>query len=540
MPGHRRFSSPDLLAWTSELYLPLLAAAAYFAAAEAAFLIGTLSDRIFAPFWPPNVVLLCVLLLAPASRWWLYFVTIFIVHALAEARVGMPVSQMLIALATNWSVAVIGAGLLRAVIPTRPWLGSLRNAALFVLIAAGIAPAIAAFGGAFVQIAGGQPIEEYWEHWGHWYTANALACLTLGPLVLSWFGEADHDWLLKPARWSLEAIIVALLLILGCMFVFNALKAAPSAFLPALLYLPLPLILWMAFRFGVRGASIAILTVTVVLVSQTLRGPSPFAMADIETNVLALQLFLTGLSIPVLLLGAAVDETAATQAATRRLAGSLLRAHDEERRRIARGLHESTAQDLVAATMLASQMQKESPDKADLLAKHSELLQRSISNLRGMSYLLHPPLLDEAGLPLALRSYITEFSQRSGIRIDADLHDDIGRLPADVELALFRVTQEALSNVRRHTESPSARILLSREIDAGEDSIVLTIQNAEESTPRLATLASRLLRRDHLDPLRGTGLASIRERLHQIGGKLELRSAGGLTHVRAIVPSALN
>jgi signal transduction histidine kinase len=363
--------------------------------------------------------------------------------------------------------------------------------------------------------------------------------LTLGPLVLSWFGEPDHDWLLKPARWSLEAIIIALLLILSCMIVFNAVKAAPSAFLPALLYLPLPLILWMTFRFGVRGASTAILIVTVVLVSQTLRGSSPFAMADIETNVLALQLFLTGLSVPVLLLGAAVDEANTSQAATRRLAGTILKAHDEERRRIARGLHESTAQDLVAATLLASQLQKESPEKTDLLPKLSELLQRSIANLRGMSYLLHPPLLDEAGLPLALRAYIVEFSQRSGIRVDADLHDDIGRLPSDVELVLFRVMQEALNNIRRHTESPSARILLSREDDAGENSVVLTIQNADDSTPRLAGLASRLLRRDHLDPLRGTGLATIRERLHQIGGKLELRSAGGLTFVRAIVPSAL-
>ena len=141
----RRPGQIILLRYVSALYKPALAAVTYYAAAKLAFLIGTLSDRIFAPFWPPNVVLLCVLLLAPARRWPVYFGAIFIAHAAAEAAIGMPGAQMLLAFATNCSVAFIGAAMLR-ITTAPPWLGSARSAALYILITAGIAPAVAAFG----------------------------------------------------------------------------------------------------------------------------------------------------------------------------------------------------------------------------------------------------------------------------------------------------------------------------------------------------------------------------------------------------------
>lgn len=538
-PNDRRLLKLDLPRWTSELYFPVLAAVAYYAAAVSAFLIGTLSDRIFAPFWPPNVVLLCALLLSLYSRWLLYLAVIFVGHAIAEAGIGMPFWQMLLAYATNCSVAIIGAVLLRVFVANPPWLGSLRDAILFVLVTAGIAPAIAAFGGAFVPIAGGGSIDQYWAYWGHWYVANALASLTLGPIVLSWFGERDHDWLLQPARWSWEAIASAAALVVSCALAVNLASFVQASFFPALLFMPLPVVLWMTFRFGVRGASAAILAVTVVLVSHTLQGSSPLAANDTETNVLALQLLLTGLSIPILLLGAAVDQAAAIQAATRWLAGSILKAQDQERREVARELHDNTGQNLVAATLLVSKLQNAPAASSEACTRLTELLQQSIANLRSMSYVLHPPLLDEAGLPLALRSYIGGFCARSGIRVDIELQDDIERLPPDIELVLFRVIEEALSNISRHTDSRNARILLSREVEAGRTSVVLTIENGHRHATGFPAVMSRLMRRGRLDPLQGVGLASVRERLHQVGGVLELHSAAGLTFVRAIVPLAL-
>src|SRR5262245_31659535 len=105
----RPLAHANALGLARSLQWPLLGAAAYYGAAESAFLIGTLSDRIFAPFWPPNVVLLCTLLLVPAARWWLYLTVIFIAHVVAETRIGMGVPQLLFAFLTNLMVATINA-----------------------------------------------------------------------------------------------------------------------------------------------------------------------------------------------------------------------------------------------------------------------------------------------------------------------------------------------------------------------------------------------------------------------------------------------
>src|SRR5689334_2523043 len=105
-----------------------VAAVAYYLAAEAAFFVGTLSDKIFAPFWPPNIVLLCALLLSPYRRWWLFVLAVFPAHALAEIRVGMGATQLLVAFATNCAMAMANAAALRWVIGGPPWFGSLRNA----------------------------------------------------------------------------------------------------------------------------------------------------------------------------------------------------------------------------------------------------------------------------------------------------------------------------------------------------------------------------------------------------------------------------
>jgi signal transduction histidine kinase len=406
------------------------------------------------------------------------------------------------------------------------------------LVAAGVSPAIVAFAGAFVPILGGGDSARYWAFWAHWYVANALAFLTLGPIFLTWFGAADSRLALRLDWRSAEAVAVGLALFAACVATFSSLTAAHIAFFPALLYLPLPLVLWMTFRFGAKGASAAILIVTVVLVSHALRGPRPFNGDDVENNVLALQLFLTGLSVPIILLGAVIDQLRSMEATARRLTGSVLKAQDEERRRIARELHDSTGQNLVAATLLLGKLQRKSPQTQDTdVSELGDLLQRSIADLRTMSYLLHPPLLDEAGLPLALQSYVNGFSRRSGINVEVELHEDIDRLPGDVELVLFRVMQEALTNISRHTDSQTARIQLRREKDARENSIVLTIQNDNGNGAGLSE-NSRLTPRPKLDPLRGVGLASMRERLHQVGGRLEFLSVGPTTLVRAVVPLA--
>jgi integral membrane sensor domain MASE1 len=188
---------------------PLIAAVAYYCGALAAFAIGTLSDRIFAPFWPPNVILFCALLLVPYRHWWVYIAAVFPAHVVAELHVGMPAGQMLVAFATNCMVALLNAFAVRRFLGGPPWLGNLRKASHYIVATAVVCPAVSALGGAFVPILGGGSVENYWIHWAQWYVANALPSLTIGPMFLTWYGEG-LGWLKSvPRRRQIEAVLLA-------------------------------------------------------------------------------------------------------------------------------------------------------------------------------------------------------------------------------------------------------------------------------------------------------------------------------------------
>ena len=516
---------------------PLLVALAYFLGAEAAFFIGTLSDKIFALFWPPNVVLFCALLIVPPRQWWLYIAAVFPAHVIADLGVGMPVPQLLVAFATNCMVALLNAYGVHRAVSGPPWFGTFRNASLYIVITAGISPAVSALGGAFVPILGGGSLQDYWIFWSHWYFANALPSLTLGPVFLIWLADGARwsRWIVS--RRQIEPAVLAVALAGICIIAAEvAGKLAASSFVSAVLFALLPLVLWAAVRYGEKGASGAILIVTVVLTWRTLRVPSLFPGEEPERSVLALQLFLMGLSIPVLLLGALIDELRRAERTTRQLAASLLGAQDQERRRIARDLHDSTGQNLIAGTLIAGRMQDMLPPAAaPLMRQLEDVLQQSIREVRTVSYLLHPPLLDEAGLGLALRCYVEGYVERSGIAVDLDVAQDFGRLPPDTELVLFRLVQEALTNVSRHSDSRTACIRLTRECTASGADIELTIEDAGRGMPQ-SGMRSLIGSRRAPSLKQGVGLVSMRERLDQIGGRLEIESVVGYTSVKAIIP----
>src|SRR5215813_10658341 len=530
---------PSLLSRARRLKVPLqgplLVALAYLLGAEVAFYIGTLSDQIFALFWPPNVVLFCALMIAPQREWWLYIVAAFLAHVVAELGVGMPALQLLVAFATNCMVALLNAYAVRRFVGDPPWFGNFRRASIYIVITAGIAPAVSALGGAFVPILGGGALEDYWIFWSHWYLANALPNLTLGPVFLIWFSDGARWTRWKPSRRHIERAVLAVALVCVCIVAVAAGRLTTASFLPAILFLPLPLVLWAAVRFGEKGASGAILIVAIILTWATLRGRGLFPGEDPEHSVLALQLFLTGLSIPVLMLGALIDELRSAERTTRGLAASLVRAQDQERRRIARDLHDSTGQHLIAATLIASRIEKTLPAAAQpALRQLEDMLQQSIREVRTFSYLLHPPLLDEAGLGLALRHYIEGFLERSSIAVELDISPSVERLAPDTELVLFRVVQEALTNISRHSKSPTAQIRLMRERATNGDAVVLTIEDAGKGMPGIRGVHQLVGQKDA--PMRGVGLASMRERLQQIGGRLEIDSVVGRTTVKAVVP----
>jgi signal transduction histidine kinase len=293
-----------------------IVAIAYYLGAEIAFLIGTLSDRIFAPFWPPNIVLFCALLVTPPRQWWIYIAAALPAHTLAELGVGMPMPQLVVAFATNCLIAIANAFAVRRLMVEPPWFGTIRKTIIYVLITAFLSPAFCALGGAFVQILGGGSIDDYGLFWARWYASNALGSLTLGPIAMICI-ESTTRPRLAPAGRAVEAAIVAAFLIAACIVAFEDLPSIASGYLPLLLYLPLPIIVWAAVRFGAKGASGAIFVISVVLIWRTLNGPSLFDIGSPEANVFGMQLFLIGLSPPILLLGSAIEETRRAERTTR-------------------------------------------------------------------------------------------------------------------------------------------------------------------------------------------------------------------------------
>jgi PAS domain S-box-containing protein len=760
---------------------PLLVGVAYYCGAEAAFAIGTLT-QMFAPFWPPNVVLLCALLLAPQRRWWAYVLAAFAAHLAAERGVAMPVPQLLMAFACNVAVALLSAVLLRRALTGPPWLGDLRKASLYLLITVMLSPGLVAFAGGAEPTFGDGDASNYWTFWWRWYLSNALGSLTLTPVALTWLTESTHSLRIAPRRRRIEAAALALGLTAACTIAFGAPTELADRFLPALLYVPVPLLLWAAVRFGGKGASGAILLVTVLSLWQAMQGHGPFAATAPRQSVLALQLFLAVIAAPVILLAAIVEELrrtnnrlaavldgisdcyytvgrdwrftvvnpkaaawlggrspeamvgrnfqqtltdaapgvplvrramdegtavhgeiasatqqgkwidlhvypsadgvsvffrditkrkaaeaslreseerframaetvpgilfassaqggcdylsprfheytgltaeaasglgwaealhpddkkrilAARQLAApsgesfaeecriraadgtyrwfvarwrpihdavgrthrwfgaitdidelkrgaeelRTLTGQLLAAQDGERRRIARDLHDSTAQNLAAVSLNISQALRLAPDivvpATIALQESCQLIEQSQREIRTLTYLLHPPMLDEAGLPSALGWYVEGFSKRSGIAVSLAIAPELTerRLLTEVETALFRVVQEGLSNVRRHSGSSTARIHLALEQAPPSGESVVTLEIADAGRGMSKDAGDRIFAGsksgDGARTALGVGVASMRERVRQLGGRLEIQSNGHGMSVRAIVP----
>src|SRR5262249_15104195 len=155
--------------WLASIGMPLLVGVAYYLGAQFAFLIGPLSDQVFALFWPPNVILFCALLMRPRREWPASIAAAFVAHVAAEVGVGMPLPQLLVAFITNCLVALLNAYWVRRLLDPPPWLGTFKRMGLYILITAGISPALAALGGAFVPILGGGSIQDYWLVWSFWY-----------------------------------------------------------------------------------------------------------------------------------------------------------------------------------------------------------------------------------------------------------------------------------------------------------------------------------------------------------------------------------
>lgn len=240
----------------------------------------------------------------------------------------------------------------------------------------------------------------------------------------------------------------------------------------------------------------------------TLRNPAgdPIGWMEINTNI--------------------TDRKRAENAA-RSLSGRILTLQDDERRRIARGLHDSLGQYLAALKMQLGLLAMSEGDQRSLIEEASGIVDRCITETRTVSHLLHPPLLDEAGFGSAARWFVEGFAQRSGIAVDLSLPPDLGRLHSDVEITLFRALQEALTNVHRHAASSKADIRLT----LAPRQIQLQIQDYGRG------MSPEILRQlNEGGGKTGVGVAGMRERVRELGGYMTIQSGETGTLVSIVLP----
>jgi PAS domain S-box-containing protein len=213
----------------------------------------------------------------------------------------------------------------------------------------------------------------------------------------------------------------------------------------------------------------------------------------------------------------------------RELTGRLMQIQDEERRRIARELHDSTGQKLAVAKLHLDTMARspETKTHASKMKESSQLIDEAFRDVRTISHLLHPPLLDETGLASAARWLVDGFSERAKIQVEFKISGNLARMPQPVELALFRILQESLSNIHRHSGAKKARILLAQT----PQSVTLEIHDDGKGLPK-NLLSGSSVRMNRV----GVGILGMNERLSQLGGSLEISAEKSGTTVRATIP----
>jgi two-component system sensor histidine kinase UhpB len=298
---------------------------------------------------------------------------------------------------------------------------------------------------------------------------------------------------------------------------------------PAVLYAPLPLLLWAAFRFGPGGAGAAVLVVATVASWDTLHGHGPFTVRSPSEDVVALQLFLLASATPLLFLSAVIRErnraTHAVQrnemalrrsyARVRELAGKLIAGQELERARIARDMHDDFNQQLAAVSIGISALRQRvagNPELAGELQSLQNLTVGLTDQVRHFSHDLHPRMLDHVGLAAALRTHCAQFSDQHHLRVHLAADEDLGTLPLDIAICVYRIVQEGLRNVLKHAGVGDAHVIVGRMADKLE----VRIEDGGSGFDADAS-ANR----------EGLGLLSIEERARLVGGSFTIVSEPG-------------
>ena len=523
----------------------LLVGSGYYVGAKVGFAL-TFQPHPVSTLWPPNSILLAALLLSRPRHWWFLLLAAFPAHLLVQVNADIPMTMILCWFVSNCTEALIGASIMRYLAKSEVRFDNTRHVSMF-LVAAVLGPFLSSFlDSAFVTLNGfGQ--SPYWAVFRMRVFSNTLASLTLVPLIVTWSRLKESS--LKNASWKRYfevGLLVIGLLIVGIVSFSSGTAQADTRH--ALLYLPLPLLLWAAIRFGPRGSSAALMIVSIFQIWGAINGAGPFAAQSPEMSALSVQLFLILASMPLMFLAALIKERERAQEAAsqkevrlvlaldmaqqasqalsdsqeklhqshnqiRKLLARLIDVQEAERRRISRELHDDLNQKIATLSVSISRLKRKLPMQDGELVEELDRLRETANGLtnevRRLSHQLHPAVLEHLGLVTALESYIAGFSdeEEMNVQLTAEIGD--GRIPFQTSICLYRVAVEALRNVARHSGAASAAVLLKRVPDGLELQVSDSGQGFDVDVFRLGG---------------GLGLISIEERLRSLQGTCEIRS----------------
>lgn len=463
--------------------------------------------------WLPDAVFLCALLLTPRKKWWLYVLMTAPIRFIPGVRAPAAAWFLWLTWANDMAKGLLAARLLQYAngIPIR--INSVRKYANYLGIAVMLAPMFSAFFGALLRhLALKHP---YWPAFGQWLLGDVLANLVITPTLLLWFsGEyrSLRHRLLETVIWAIGFAL--------CLF-YTALYAGFDQSILAV-YAPFPFLVWAALRLGAIGAStgLSLTTLFVILGISRHQGPFSYLLAE---HMHFLQVFLAILSLPIMFVAVLFKERQAVEELLREnqreleknversrdLAGRLIHAQEEERKRIARELHDDVSQQIA---LLAVGMDNLAGSSSGVTAQLPEL-QRGIAEIaervRDVTHQLHSATLQHLGIAKGLEGLCRTFSQQHQIEVKLQA-EPMRDLSDQLSLCLFRVVQEALNNALRHGKAKQITVKLLRR----DGSLLLQISDTGSGFDPAATSG-------------GLGLVGMRERLRMVGGTLAIRSSCG-------------
>ncbi|HUN61952.1 MAG TPA: sensor histidine kinase [Candidatus Sulfotelmatobacter sp.] len=467
--------------------------------------------------WPGNILLSCILLLVPRRIWPSVVAVALVVFAVYDLHLGLSFRTVLFFQLSDSVEALTAAFGLSYAFGGPPQLTSLKALAKYAFFAVLLAP----FAGAFLGAAtshGGYP-----TGWGIAFLSQALGYLTLMPAVFGWINNRS-----AVLRAPVSRYLEALCLIVGLSIFGYFSLVTPSSIVPAVSTI-VPFLLWAALRFGTTGASSATIAVAFLAVWGALHGHGPFVAPQPAHNVPSIQVFLLFVAAPFMVLAVLAEEEQQTKKELAHERYRLIEAQEEERTRIARELHDDFCQRLA---MLSLKMEKIRDawrtSQPPLVDQQLDTVRQACSDLASdvqqMSHTLHPSILDNLGLAMAVKSLCREVSEQSGAVVRFTNGNTPDCLPREVALSLFRVVQEALRNAVKYSGQKQFEVRLHAtpagvELEVSDRGVGFDLTSVKR-TP-------------------GLGLISMRERVHLVNGTIHIDSKPNAgTRVRVSVPLA--